>query len=383
MRAYCILLLIIEALVEGQEPVSSTAAGLTNPENSGVNSVAPSEEALSTISPLPQLNDEVVDDNDILPESETSDIASNLAQNSVVEPIRSNTLTNTVVDQPEVPSSQNGQQNQFGNLAVPRLNGQAMMFPPGMICYCCRINCSPNGVPQYQPVPAPAAGEWSQWGEWSACEDNFGVTSQTRRRTCISGQCIGGEFEQARSCLQTPQQDQPPISQNTWSGWSNWSSCSKSCGPGNFRTRARHCQCANAVALEQCTCIGENLERQECPNVPCCVHSPWSEWSACSSSCGPNGLRQRVRVCSCGEGADCDALGARTEQQPCGFSASCQPQRDDPCQNCVTVPTVPTCVNCNNVCSYCPVGNTLPCYTCLSRKKRSELLMEMGVIGRR
>ncbi|CAD5231047.1 unnamed protein product [Bursaphelenchus okinawaensis] len=296
------------------------------------------------------------------------------------------------------------------------VNGQPMMFPPNMICYCCNINCSPNGVPQYRPAPVTpvpvAQGEWAQWGEWSACEDNFGVTSQTRRRTCIGGNCPGGEFEQARRCLQTPQQDEPPANQNTWSDWSNWSSCSKSCGPNNFRTRARHCKCSNAVSLDDCVCIGDSTERQDCPTVPCCVHSPWSEWSLCSTTCGPNGMRQRVRTCSCAEGPDCDALGAKIEQQPCAFSVPCTPLRDEtvpvvpsvpcvncaptvPCANCaqsdgstiqcvncapVQAPTVP-CVNCNSVCSYCPVGYTQPCYTCLSKKKREALLKEKVVIS--
>jgi|GEM_PF-6492173 len=86
-------------------------------------------------------------------------------------------------------------------------------------------------------------------------------------------------------------------------GWSNWSACSASCGIG---TQTRTCdnpspsnggaQCAGATS-------------RSCDAGACPPEENWSEWSPCSTSCGGG---NRTRTCSSPDGTGC--VGASVEQ---------------------------------------------------------------------
>ena len=80
-----------------------------------------------------------------------------------------------------------------------------------------------------------------------------------------------------------------------WSGYSVWSDCSGSCGTGVRRRTRRVLQEALNGGSE---CVGDEEETEDCPLPDCppppCQSSEWSDWSSCSSSCGP-GARSRTR----------------------------------------------------------------------------------------
>ncbi|TKR72905.1 hypothetical protein L596_020289 [Steinernema carpocapsae] len=150
----------------------------------------------------------------------------------------------------------------------------------------------PCGLPQCQPCVTcrdPPMGAWTEWTQWSQCAQAYGAFSQTRRRTCSSTQCPGGDGEQARAC--TPPQEPPQ-----WSQWGAWGQCSVTCGTG-VCTRQRTCmsQCSS------CPCQGPAIEQKPCQQQPCSCWTQWSAWSQCSITCGLGGFRSRTRQCTCAQ----------------------------------------------------------------------------------
>lgn len=85
-----------------------------------------------------------------------------------------------------------------------------------------------------------------------------------------------------------------------WSEWSEWTECSRQCGIGRQqRTRT----CDGPAYLRSSDCDGPALMERTCNLQPCKgVWSCWTEWSACSVTCG-QGTRSRSRTCSV-EGGD-------------------------------------------------------------------------------
>ena len=77
--------------------------------------------------------------------------------------------------------------------------------------------------------------------------------------------------------------------------WSEWSACTVSCGGGQ-RTAQRECVVARteeAGAL----CEGSSLRTEECNTGQCEQWTPWAPWTSCTRSCG-GGSRRRVRQCT-------------------------------------------------------------------------------------
>uniref|UniRef100_A0A914EJT5 Uncharacterized protein n=1 Tax=Acrobeloides nanus TaxID=290746 RepID=A0A914EJT5_9BILA len=185
-------------------------------------------------------------------------------------------------------------------------------------------------------------GAWGEWGDWSLCAQQYGAYSQTRTRTCSSGNCPGGNDSESRPCL-TYDVPSPP----EWSDWSAWGACSATCG-GGLQSRQRTCntQCG------ACSCVGPSSQQQTCNTQACCGWTQWCEWSACSVTCGSGGYRSRTRICTCTtQGSRC-LDGVPSEQEPCN-GPDC-PSTCDVCQP----PPQPPCSTCQQ--QYQP----LPCDTC-------------------
>jgi len=179
----------------------------------------------------------------------------------------------------------------------------------------------------------PADCSWGLWSEWSACPCN-GVRERHRVIASFAvstgSPCEGSEVA-AQPC--EPQCNKGVPLNCMYSAWSHWSACPVSCGgreQGGLLRRFRTIVQYPRGSGKEC---GESTsEHQGCNDVPCperrdCVWGHWSEYSACSITCG-GGQKTRARnVLQIAEhgGAPCQAKDSMSldacNTQPCPINA--------------------------------------------------------------
>ncbi|XP_033116955.1 spondin-1-like [Anneissia japonica] len=171
--------------------------------------------------------------------------------------------------------------------------------------------------------------------------------------------------------------------------WSEWTPCTKMCGPGGIQFRSRENDCFDLqhflnYTSEQRACnvycfygeIPSNVSNEcicqsgyggeccEC-KIQDCELTPWSEWSACTRVCGPQGTRFRTRnvakPSACG-GSTCP--GILTEIEECngkcynngtldeGDSCTCPAGYNGQCCECKIQDCVMTLWSDWSVCSH-------------------------------
>ncbi|XP_074627228.1 uncharacterized protein LOC141885237 isoform X4 [Acropora palmata] len=176
--------------------------------------------------------------------------------------------------------------------------------------------------------PCPINGKFGLWSPWSPCSVTCGIGVKNRTRMCnapepqfggksCTEQALGSSMESTQ-CYLTP----CPVN-GGYTEWNNWSPCSVSCGKG-IKTRQRFCTNPDpAYGGVGCGHLGSAEETLECYDVNCPIdgmYSPWSQWSACSKSCG-YGIQTRKRTCTSPEpqhgGRDCTDLGDPENMRPC------------------------------------------------------------------
>ncbi|XP_049270622.1 hemicentin-1 [Rhipicephalus sanguineus] len=157
-----------------------------------------------------------------------------------------------------------------------------------------------------EDVMCPPAEEPDKafWGPWSPCSTSCGPG--LKERTCMStasGQPWNGPVNSSSDCEGRMRdvvacfESSCPVN-GGWGPWSEWSACSASCG-GGTRTRRRSCDSPVPMRGGR-QCQGEPEQEDFCHPEACPVHGGWSEWSPwgeCSASCGRRRHRRRFRTC--------------------------------------------------------------------------------------
>mmetsp|Transcript_30475 Transcript_30475/g.70268 ORF Transcript_30475/g.70268 Transcript_30475/m.70268 type:complete len:1086 (-) Transcript_30475:66-3323(-) len=160
-------------------------------------------------------------------------------------------------------------------------------------------------------------GDWSVWQE---CSSTCGNGTSVRERKVLVKQEEGG-----RGCAEPLKEEMPCFGQACpvdceWADWSHWSHCSQTCGSNvslwTTSTRKR-------LVVESGggrPCDGEDMQQKLCGQKPCpidCIWSDWTEWEACTKSCG-GGTTERLRNISlpaAHEGQDC--MGSTRDVRAC------------------------------------------------------------------
>ncbi|OWA51704.1 Spondin-1 [Hypsibius exemplaris] len=173
------------------------------------------------------------------------------------------------------------------------------------------------------------------WGLWSTCSGPCGQGAQMRTRSYrIPAKAAMNGCSQ--TLVEKQMCSQPCDSQSTGqastgssndisssdgpncmtSPWSEWSACSATCGTG-MRTRSRMFKDPMGEKL----CSDQLMEKEECSDGDCQQQSPecrvtnWSSWSPCSATCGKGTQARRRQFLRARDATSCQVT--MTEKRGC------------------------------------------------------------------
>jgi len=219
----------------------------------------------------------------------------------------------TAWEPPECPAACNGEQRRTRTIVRYSANGGRPC--EGATSEITRCNPGPGEKdPPGCQSGAPVDCVVEQWSLWSECSAECGTGHKARRRVIAQPPKFGGmacenPLEEIRECNAS----KPCVD---WSvdcelaDWQEWTRCDPLTGQ---KTRAR------AVARLKVgfgnDCEGSRFQvtncTRECQDTSYkCGWAPWSSWSQCSATCGPEGRRTRVRRLQLGGAAPAAAVTA-------------------------------------------------------------------------
>lgn len=165
---------------------------------------------------------------------------------------------------------------------------------------------------------------WGTWTSWGECSQTCGGGEATRSRAVQTPAANGGaDCDGENSETKTCNTESCPVDCE-WGSWGPWETCSQTCGGGQeTRNRLEAIAAANNGAV----CVGDPSETQPCNTQSCpvdCQWTAWDAWTACSQTCGPDGVQSRSRseaVAMENNGELC--VGDSSETQPCNTDITC------------------------------------------------------------
>ena len=162
--------------------------------------------------------------------------------------------------------------------------------------------------------------EWTPWTEWGQCTATCGGGTSKRIRDCILVGLRNGNGTNFHGCDGDTWEMKACNTENcpTWTQWTEWTQCTKSC-EGGRRVRTRDCKVPDSLPKQLLAffCPGDGKNIEDCNTDPCPVPSEWSEWGACSKSCG-GGTRRKSRECVDSRDANGNPCNADLEnEEPC------------------------------------------------------------------
>lgn len=161
---------------------------------------------------------------------------------------------------------------------------------------------------------------WGDWSEWTTCSTTCGSdvslwvksTREKAMNESAGGKPCIGEDSRRKLCGQNP----CPI-ECVWDDWSEWKACTKSCG-GGITERLRNVSTPAAHGGQDC--LGSTRDVKKCAKTPCpqdCRFGDWEDWSECSKPCGEgSAIRYRLVGTPAAHGGQ-QCLGARHETGGC------------------------------------------------------------------
>ncbi|XP_032367741.1 A disintegrin and metalloproteinase with thrombospondin motifs 17-like [Etheostoma spectabile] len=181
--------------------------------------------------------------------------------------------------------------------------------------------CQPENRPHPQVRLCNSHPCQYRWvtGEWGSCSVTCGKGVQQRDVACVY-HFQNGSLIHTRDLY--CQGGKPPVVQGCegrlcltlWEA-SEWSKCSSGCGPGVHK---RTVSCTNPQGL--CDPLSQPTQEEPCEDYSRCYEWKTGDWSKCSSSCG-KGLQSRVVQCmhkvTGRHGNDCPVTLRPPTYQPC------------------------------------------------------------------
>jgi len=160
--------------------------------------------------------------------------------------------------------------------------------------------------------------KWALWSEWGACTC---TGLKERHRNILQhyekcGHICEGTKSETATCKPECQSEPLDCQLATWSGWSE---CSVTCGGGQI-FRQRGVQYASQNGGNTCKAGVRETKKcnvQKCETPIDCVVGEWSEWNECTATCGggQQNRERHVKTLAVGDGKPCTK--ALSEIQGC------------------------------------------------------------------